>query len=112
LKRVLNNKGPSIKDVRTQGEGGFVQCGHFADKGRGVLQMRTSTLFDAKKLRIFWNLWSVRTDKGGRGPIFRDFVLTPIWTAPKVSSGWLLDLKTQLTGSSQSPVEMMLYNNI
>jgi len=27
------NKGPSIKDVRSQG--GFVQCGHFADKGEG-----------------------------------------------------------------------------
>jgi len=26
-----------------------VQCGHFSDKGReGVLQMRTSALFDAK----------------------------------------------------------------
>jgi len=27
---------------------GFVECGHFADKERGVLQMRTSALFDAK----------------------------------------------------------------
>jgi len=33
----------------------------------GVLQMRVSALFGAKKLRIFWNLWCIRTDKGGRG---------------------------------------------
>jgi len=25
-----------------------VQCGHFTDKGEGVLQMRTSALFGAK----------------------------------------------------------------
>jgi len=28
-------KGPSIKDSAVSGGGGFVQCGHFADKGRG-----------------------------------------------------------------------------
>jgi len=32
--------------------------------GQGVLQMRTSALIDAKKLRIFRNAWCVRTDKG------------------------------------------------
>jgi len=42
----------------------FVQCGDFSDKGRGgIFQMRKSALFDAK-LRIFRNLWCVRTDKG------------------------------------------------
>jgi len=47
--------------------------------------MRTSALFSEKKLRIFRNLWLVRTDKGGfeqmrtffghgRGQFFFDFV--------------------------------------
>jgi len=31
----------------------------------GGLQMRTSALSGAKKLQVFWHLWSVRTDKGG-----------------------------------------------
>jgi len=30
-----NNKGLSINDVHSQGEGRFVQCAHFADKMRG-----------------------------------------------------------------------------
>jgi len=42
--------------------GRSVQCGHFADKEEEVLQMRSSALFGAKKLRIFRNLWCVRTD--------------------------------------------------
>jgi len=50
------NKGPSIKDVRSQERGGFVHFGHFTDKGEGVLQMRTPALFLLKKLRIFRNL--------------------------------------------------------
>jgi len=31
---------------------------------RRVLHMRTSTLFDPKKHRVFRSLWCVRTDKG------------------------------------------------
>jgi len=30
-----------------------VQCGHFSDKGEGVLQMRTSAIFDAKNVGFF-----------------------------------------------------------
>jgi len=44
-------KGLSIKDVRSQW--GFVQCGHFVDRGRGGLQMRTSALFREKNFGIF-----------------------------------------------------------
>jgi len=53
----------SINDVRSQG-GEVVQCGHFADKGKEVLQMWTSKLFGVTKLQIFQNLWCVRTDNG------------------------------------------------
>jgi len=42
---------PSIKDVRSQGGGGFVQCGHFADKG-GSLDADVRN-FWGEKLRIF-----------------------------------------------------------
>jgi len=38
--------GLSVKDIRTQ-EGGVLSS---ADKGEGVLQMRTSALLGAKKL--------------------------------------------------------------
>jgi len=51
-------KGPSIKDVGSQGE--FVQFGYFSDKGV-IADVRA---FWRKKLRIFRNLWCVRTDKG------------------------------------------------
>jgi len=82
-------KRPSIKDVRSQGGGEFVQCGHFSDKrGRGVLHMQTSTLFGTKNFG-FSKIYSVsarakegfvpvRTfcEQGGRGSIFRDFVRT------------------------------------
>jgi len=34
--QYYNNKGPFIKDVRTQEGRGFVQCGHFSDKGKGI----------------------------------------------------------------------------
>jgi len=58
--------------------------------------MRTSALFGAKKLRIFLNLWCVRTDMGGRGvkpvrtfcrqgrggSIFRDFMRTSFMDGP------------------------------
>jgi len=42
-----------MKDVCSQGGGRFVQYGHFADKGEGVLQMRTSALFGAKNFGFF-----------------------------------------------------------
>jgi len=59
-------RGSSVKDIRNQlGEGEFVQRGHFSDKGRDVLQMRTSALLVPKtNFRIFRNLWCVHTDKG------------------------------------------------
>jgi len=44
----------SIKDVRSQREDRVVQCGQ-GWGGRDVLQMRTSTLFDAKKSDILKN---------------------------------------------------------
>jgi len=37
-----------MKDVRSQGEGEFVHCGHFANKERRELQKRTSTLLGEK----------------------------------------------------------------
>jgi len=42
-----------------------VQCGHFSDKG-GILQMRTSVLFDAK-IFGFFEIYdvSIRTRVGG-----------------------------------------------
>jgi len=59
---ITNYKGPSIKDVRSQGVKGFVQCGHFADSGGSSdADVRT---FWCKKFGIFRNLWCVRTDKG------------------------------------------------
>jgi len=70
------NKGPSIKDVRSQvgGEGVCLVWTFCEQGGRGFLQMRTSALFGEKKLRIFRNLWYVRTDKREWGSIFCDFV--------------------------------------
>jgi len=38
---------------QSRGEGGFVQCGSFADKGEVVLQMLTSELFGAKTFEFF-----------------------------------------------------------
>jgi len=49
-----NNKGLSIKDVRSQGER-VVQFGHFANRGREVIQMR-SPHFLVEKTSHFWNL--------------------------------------------------------
>jgi len=54
-----NNKGLSTKNSAL---GGFVQFGHFADKGGVVQMLRTSTLF-AARLRIFRTIWCVRSDK-------------------------------------------------
>jgi len=66
-------KGPSIKDVRSQGEWGFVQCGHFADKrGVGVLQLRTSALFGAKN-SDFSKSMVCPHGQGGRGVNFSRF---------------------------------------
>jgi len=44
----IADKGLSIKDFAVRGEG-VVQCGHITNKGEGVLQMRTSTLFGEKR---------------------------------------------------------------
>jgi len=43
-----SSKGPSIKNVRSQGWRGFVKYGHFSDKEEGVLQMQTSAIFGEK----------------------------------------------------------------
>jgi len=64
----------SIKEVCSRGMGGgmVVQCGHFSDKGSSDADICT---FWNKKLRIFRNLWCIRTDKG-KGSIFSDLVRT------------------------------------
>jgi len=60
-----NNKGPSIKGVSSQ-EGGVVcPVRHFSDKERGRFFSCGRPYFLVQKLRIFWNLCCVRTDKGG-----------------------------------------------
>jgi len=58
----MKHKGSFIRDVRSQGGGEFVQCGYFADKG-GSSDADVCTFWH-KKLRIFLNLWCIRTDKG------------------------------------------------
>jgi len=57
----------SIKDVRSQGREGFVQCGHFADKWEGVLLMQTYALplFGAKYFRFF-EIYGVFAQTRGR----------------------------------------------
>jgi len=57
----------SIKDVRSQGVGGFVQCGYLRAIREGSSSDADVRTFWYKKLQIFRNLWCVRTDKGGRG---------------------------------------------
>jgi len=61
--------------------------GHFADR-RGSPDADVQT-FWCKKLRIFQNLWRVRTDKRAWasvhkrwGQFFCDFVRASLWTAP------------------------------
>jgi len=53
----------AVHKRRLQSDGCLVRtfCGQREEE---VLQMRTSSLFCAKKLRIFRKLWCVRTDKG------------------------------------------------
>jgi len=85
-RKFLTVKGPSIKDVRSQGGGGLSS----ADKGDSSdVDVRT---FWCKNYRVFRNFWCVRTDKGeegvqgwaslymlqtrGRRSIFGDFVRT------------------------------------
>jgi len=45
---------------------GFVQCGHFSDKGGGGLQMRMSALFDAKNFGFF-EIYGVSARTRGEG---------------------------------------------
>jgi len=49
LNVTVLSKGPSIKYIRSQEGGGFVQCG----QDGSVLQMRTSALFGAKNIGFF-----------------------------------------------------------
>jgi len=65
----------SIKDVPVREEG-VVQCGHFADKEGGALQVRTSSVFDAKNVCTNKGIESVRTRE--EESIFRDFVQTSL----------------------------------
>jgi len=66
---VVFLKGLPIKDVRSQG--GFVQCGQFAYKeDSSDADVRT---FWCKKLRIFQNLWCVRTDSARKVEQLRTF---------------------------------------
>jgi len=46
------SKGPSIKDVRSQGERGFVQSGYFADKGEGVIHFLEQKTSDFSKFMV------------------------------------------------------------
>jgi len=70
--------GPVHKRRPQLGEEGFVQCGH---GGRGDSSDADVRTFCRKKLRIFRNLWCVRTDRG-EGSIFRDFVRTSFTDGP------------------------------
>jgi len=87
----LFHKRPSIKDVRSQG---FVQCGHFADKGGGkVLQMRTSARFGTKTSDFSKFMVCPHgqgglsqcghfSDKRGGGQFFEILCVRLLWTAP------------------------------
>jgi len=46
-----SHKGPSIKVVRTDGEGGLVKCGHLRTEGEGV-----KDLADVHKMALFRNV--------------------------------------------------------
>jgi len=54
-----------LKRRPQSGGKGFVQCGHFADKGNGVLQMRTFAHFGAKNFKFF-EIYGVSARKRGR----------------------------------------------
>jgi len=83
------SRGPYMKAIHTQGEGRFVQWGHFSDKG--VLQMRTSAFFDVKNFGFFEICYVSARTKGvqpvrtfcgqGGGVSFRDFVRTSFMNA-------------------------------
>jgi len=84
----------SVHKRRPNHEREFLQCGHFADKGERVLQMRISALFEAKPLDFSKFVWCIRTDKEGEfepvrtlygqggGIIFRDFMRTSFMGGP------------------------------
>jgi len=88
----------AVHKIRPQsGVRRFVQCGHFSDKGEGVLQMRTSTFFDAKisffEKYIVTGTRGVRVEeikpvrtfcrlKGGEGQFFCDFLRTSCMDGP------------------------------
>jgi len=89
------HKGPSIKDVRSQGE--FVQFGHFANKG-GSSDADVRTFWN-KKHRIFkiygvfararggrgWASEDIMRTRGEGGQFFEIFCGRLLWTAPKLS---------------------------
>jgi len=65
--------------------------------------MQMSALFVAKKLRNFWYLWCVRTDRGvnilrTRGGVnFSRFCVDVLWTAPKASPKYKRTKRLQFT---------------
>jgi len=65
--QASSSKGPSIQDVRSHGEG-VVQCGQGGKGSSSDADVRT---FWCKKLRIFRNLWCVRTGREGGGNFSR-----------------------------------------
>jgi len=61
---LVCDKGPSIKDVRSQGRGGSYPMRTFCGQG-GFFRRGCPHFSTQKKLRIFQNLWCVLTDKEG-----------------------------------------------
>jgi len=85
--KCILNKGPSIKNVRSQG-GSWSSADIFRTRGRGFFRCGRPH-FDSKKLQ---NLWCVRmdreegswasADKRGGGQFFAILCGRLLWTAP------------------------------
>jgi len=76
------HKGPSIKDVHSQGGRGFVQCRPFADKRRGVFFRCGSPHFLVQQTPDFSKFMVCPHGLGGRRSIFLDFVQTSFMHGP------------------------------
>jgi len=84
------DNGPSIKDVPSQGEERFVQCGHLADKG--VLQKQMPTLFGAKSSDFSKFMvcphgqgGMSQCEQGGGGQFFGILCGRLLWTIPNTN---------------------------
>jgi len=64
IRYMWSDKWPAIKDFRSQGEGGLSGADIFRTRGERSSSNEDVRTFWCKKLRIFRNLWCVRTDKG------------------------------------------------